>query len=111
VWLRKHLLFLVTLLSINVLFALAQNIFLTSIPKAGTHMLAECVSLLTGKSMRWLPDYSRFTPASFKNLNQKFLVGHGVYSDYNVKLFEHHNCIGFFIYRDPRDQLLSPDLY
>ena len=76
-----------------------------SIPKCGTFLLRKCIFLLTGKQDIFTYDFRD------NNLEQiakthNFRT-HLRYTDYNKKMLTNKNFTIFFIYRDPRDQLIS----
>lgn len=100
----KLLLFLVFL---NTNFIISQKIYVNSIPKCGTHLLVKCIELLTNKKGKGFPtDIVKEKGFPYINENE-FLFCHLGYS----KLIKEQLLIKkykkLFIYRDPRDQIIS----
>lgn len=100
-----------------------DQIIQISIPKAGTHLLAKCISALTGRTdvenKKNQPfNSTMFFLASPADLDQfcslpsdQFLKSHLYYSQYVQSFFSQRNVKQFFIYRDPRDQAVSLAFY
>jgi len=95
-----------------------QKIIVASIPKSGTFLLANCVAHLTHKS--WLVNYNTPSPEhpghlfqvqpmeSFSNLpDNHFFVTHITYNNDYKNMIERDDYTVLFIYRDPRDQIIS----
>ena len=102
-----------------VLFA-ARPIIQISIPKSGTHLLAKSISQITKKSMltafkkMTLIDWYYVAPVEIEKIilpkisNNYFWVTHLAYNEELEDYFINDlNAIIFFIYRDPRDQVVS----
>lgn len=85
----------------------APLIFMVTIPKSGTHLLQKYIMLLTNKK----PTYDDIdtTTQGPADIDQKeyFLVSHGFCSDEAFTYVTQNNVRSFFIYRDPRDQIVS----
>jgi len=117
-------------LKIVIILACASQIFCTetsdhkqilqiSIPKAGTNLLSKCISYLTGRqsvasslSGEGAPRiFFEIYPEEFNVLfnlpSQYFLANHLLYSPLIAKELNKLNITTFFIYRDPRDQVIS----
>jgi sulfotransferase 6B1 len=91
-------------------------IFVTSIPKCGTHLLTKCISLLTKKEPFYLgPKYHYkfdLEPSIIQKeiselKSNKYLIKHLNYNDKINNVLIKNNCKVLFIYRDPRDQMVS----
>ena len=95
-----------------VFFNLAANevpTIIISIPKCGTHMLMKYCMLLTDKNgagtgANWL-----FPPESqlISHKSEYILITHAVCVEPNSAIFQKLGFKGVFIYRDPRDQIVS----
>lgn len=94
------------------------NIMQISIPKCGTHLLSKCLKLLTGRNIYMfvpgrLKPYAHYhaSPEDIKLLTKLafdgYWVSHLVYTPERAQLLAAADCAKFFIYRDPRDQLIS----
>ena len=101
-----------------------SKIFLNSFPKSGTHLLSQI--LLSTPNFK---SYNRFvrhrSSFSFNKLiqdhkiiksinssvNHEILLGHLKYSRDFIKVLHEANFISFFIYRDPRDLIVSEANY
>lgn len=82
-----------------------DTLFITSIPKCGTHLLVKCVELLTKRTMRGKGNQL----LAGKGLSEKggFFHKHVPYSLNTSRIFKQHNVKVFFIFRDPRDRAVS----
>ncbi len=88
---------------------------LISIPKCGTHFLLKAVRLITGnkrpeifpKGWRMLDD------ALMKSLinDPVLLRAHAFWIDINIEKIKNSDIKTIFIYRDPRDQIVSSALW
>lgn len=85
-----------------------SKIFFSSIPKCGTHLLIKCINLLTNKSAIYWADYVE-NSIDFPNVNptKEFLLWHVPYSKEAEETLINHDFKSIFLYRDPRDQLIS----
>ncbi len=87
----------------------SRPILLISIPKCGTHLLMKCITTLTHKTALF-PGFVT-GKSLFKQLNgldpNKFLRVHLPYSVGDARIINQFNPIAFFLYRDPRDQVVS----
>lgn len=92
---------------------LEPNIFLTSAPKSGTHLLIKCISLLTNQPVIQNFAYNRSwthisTAAVQKSIETKsILLTHAIASDDNLEILKKNNHKCIFIFRDPRDRAVS----
>lgn len=89
-----------------------DTILIFSIPKAGTHLLFKCVNLLTDKPIKFVIEYNSYNSWHLlcpNALDAKTIVaGHCFYIKENINLIsDKKNIKGLFIYRDPRDQIVS----
>jgi hypothetical protein len=94
-----------------------DQIIQISIIKTGSFLLAKCINLLTGRSP--IGTYSPVTNSIHYNrsaeelmqmtnlLPQHFWFSHLFYTKEREEFFNKDNFIKFFIYRDPRDQMVS----
>jgi len=99
----------------------SQRVFLISIPKCGTHLLAELIKELTGKNYVSVgTDDNSYSisgsdvttiKSKLKNLNNTFLLGHTTYDPKLERLLKKMGIITFYIYRDPRDHMVSYAFY
>ena len=98
-------------------------ILVNSFPKSGTHLLYQLFS-----NQNFLKDYHTFI-ASMPSINKasldeniiinklnnsienEIIRSHIYYSDNVEYFFKKNNCINFFIYRDPRDVVISEANY
>jgi len=84
------------------------NIYINSIPKCGTFLLAKCITLLTSKqSVKFFTESATDGLDIPKITNKKFLLGHSPYSKNLETKLAKENYKVFLIYRDPRDQVIS----
>ncbi len=115
--------FLALLLMCTCLSHTHKQIIQISIPKSGTYLLSKCISALTGKksvpkekNQKKVPQLS-YTPSidnfyTMINLPiDQFLRCHLYYSKERVDILNDEKFIKFFIYRDPRDQVVSFAFY
>ena len=110
----KKVLLFITLFFIPIIYA--KNIVQISIPKAGTNLLQKCISSLTGMHpvtwiINWKDPIELFIvdPKKFNHVSQnaKHWKNHLFFNkDFEPYLNSDKNAF-FFIYRDPRDQIVS----
>jgi sulfotransferase 6B1 len=103
---NKTFLVYITLLFLNSIHS-AYDPIIISIPKAGTHLLCNCIAELTHKKFT---GFVLFPPEN-QNDNKKFCYAHIKYSSEYAQKIKNKNCKTFFIYRDPRDQIVSTAFY
>lgn len=96
-----------------------KGIIEVSIPKAGTYLLQKCIYILTGKvSKVFKPDefsypenFYHVKPDKFEQFLQfgpnEFYVTHLMYDPDCIAKISHDKYVTFFMYRDPRDQIIS----
>ena len=97
---KKVLLWLFCVIQIS-----AQNKIVLSIPKCGTHLLANCVFLLTNKRPHWcIEDWVVIKDRYFKN---ESLLAHALPIPTNIERLKAHSYKGVLIIRDPRDEAVS----
>lgn len=102
---RNQILFFKFFIFFNLNSQIIVNI---SIPKCGTHLLGKCINSLTGKKLYMysynLPDLSLINSLYETN----FFVNHLKFNQLNLNRIDQlKDSKAFFIYRDPRDQLIS----
>ncbi len=81
-------------------------ILIVSIPKSGSHLLGQIITLLTGRTQRnaWI----HASPETLNELNENnFWLGHLLPTNEHLKMLFKKNYVGIFLYRDPRDQVVS----
>ena len=102
-----------------------KNIIQISVPKSGTYLLKKCICLLTGsneihdKGAAINPAYGRYSyyyiakPSEFawECQHGKHWSNHLFFNEAFVPFLNNDRTAIFFIYRDPRDQLVSIALY
>lgn len=85
-----------------------QKFFVNTLPKGGGHLLTKCLSAITGKQAVFVGGPTLQTSDNFISFREnKFPWGHFSYSDRLIKFLELHKYKRIFIYRDPRDWLIS----
>lgn len=92
------------------LFAEIHNpIFITSIPKCGTHLLIKTINLITKNEseIQYLDSMLDFKKDFLDIYKQFFFAGHLLYNNENTNILKKFNFKTLFIYRDPRDEALS----
>src|SRR5271154_3608345 len=106
--------YLITILYVNV--ALSNNIITISIPKCGTHLLNKCIELLTNKTeISKIPTIKKdlhptiLSQASIDAIKDQpmYISKHLLYSAENLLLLKQNECKAIFIFRDPRDKIIS----
>ena len=115
---NKKYLVLFSIFIISNIMCQHNKIFITSVPKSGTHLLGKLLTLLTGQiaagtivgktgsniDSSWL----YITPERLDTITpDQFLVSHALPIESNISLLERYGYKGIFIYRDPRDQVIS----
>lgn len=96
--------FIFICVSINA-FGADQQIVVSSIPKCGTHLLLRALQLLTNQKPLWVCQNT--LNAWISETRDDILVNHYTYDQYTEQLLRDNNALCFFIYRDPRDMVLS----
>ena len=84
-------------------------LFTVSIPKCGTNLLIKVINSITKKngSQANANDHLIIDKTHFDISNTSFLVTHSCGSAENIRVFNDYGNKGIFIYRDPRDQIIS----
>ncbi len=83
-------------------------IIITSVPKAGTHLLAKTIHLLSNKELMNAPTLSAIYQRELNNLTSKhFYITHAPCSPQNYQVAHNNNSKVILILRDPRDVLIS----
>jgi len=95
--------------SLSVYLTYAQpQVLITSIPKCGTNLLRYCVELIAKeKKFKWCKGYTILKKQQMINSSAFTFVSHAFYSPINKKHVSSKLWKTLFIYRDPRDQLVS----
>lgn len=115
----KKLILFILLLNLNII-SYEGKIFVTSIPKCGTHLLLRTIELITNQEKIGLPTVRWDNNLEVNNMfelydildcflliSNKFLWYHVPYTKERSEILKRNNIKTFFIYRDPRDQQLS----
>lgn len=88
------------------------KILIISVPKSGTHLLGKVISLITGQQHKTPGLYGKriewvIKPLIHLNNAGKFSHVHTAYSNTGIEILRKNKVTSFFIYRDPRDQIIS----
>ena len=89
---------------------IASNALVISIPKCGTNLLVKAVNLLTGQQPApnpYLGNYIDQPIIDEISRSKETRYIHSIYSKNAQSLLEKNHIKAIFIYRDPRDQLVS----
>lgn len=79
-----------------------------TIPKCGSHMLKKCITMLVRKRFSWAGgDFTRITKHALQNQKNGILFAHAPYTQENKNAVDSNDCNVVFIYRDPRDMVVS----
>ena len=88
-----------------------RPIITITVMKAGSHLLNKCISLLTkGKKFFYLHDLKQNLPHILLKDNQ-FCYTHIAHTKVREQWLKKDNFTCFYMYRDPRDQLVSLVFY
>jgi hypothetical protein len=107
---KKTIAFSISLLAslITPLTNSQPQVLITSIPKCGTNLLRYCVSLITEqKKYDWCEGYTLLNKKQLANSTAFCFVSHAFYSPSNRNQALNQPWQTLFIYRDPRDQIVS----
>lgn len=88
-----------------------EKICVLSIPKSGTHLLEQILFHMTTQKAQDPNDYMILEQKNFNLPANYFLQTHAFAIDHNIQLLAHNNFKGIFLYRDPRDQIVSYAYY
>lgn len=109
---KNRFLFLLMLTASNIALA-SCPIILISIPKCGTHLMGKLLSILTDQTHR-TPGINgaggseHIVEDALKLYNEgKFSHIHFNFSTKGIRLYKEFGIKPFFIYRDPRDQIIA----
>ena len=80
----------------------ASHIVALSIPKSGSFLLYKCINLITQKEAK-----HSYHAASFTEWDNYFVTNHELPEPEAIDGYQAQNIKGVFIYRDPRDQVIS----
>lgn len=83
-----------------------QTLCIISIPKCGTNLVEKCVYSLTGKTGAYSGNPT-ITKETLHQNPENILVSHSYYSKKDADFVITNNLVGIFIYRDPRDHIIS----
>jgi Sulfotransferase domain len=84
------------------------QVFITSIPKCGTHLLCTCVQLISKQNKReWCKRFTLLNEQQILNSKAFTFASHAYYNSKNNALIKNKPWKALFIYRDPRDQIVS----
>lgn len=90
-----------------------ENVIVTSIPKCGTNLIIKCINEITKKG--YYTNANNFLildPYGYTGtVYDEFCVTHAIASQENIAIVENKGFRGIFIYRDPRDQIVSLAYY
>lgn len=95
-----------------------HKVLVSSIPKSGTHLVRKCLELMLREKETAFSDSWKNTVRLIGSKNEKvvyagkkyttsFMVSHVPYSDYVSNIINENKYRGIFIYRDPRDVVVS----
>lgn len=106
---RKNLVYLIIYIYSNTaLLGNNLNIFYASIPKCGSHLLQKYLSLLTDKEFVVSDNRLFLKESQLNNLSSNnILSSHAFCNNENLNLINKKKLRGIFIYRDPRDHIIS----
>lgn len=90
------------LLATSVSINAASHIVALSIPKSGSFLLYKCMNLITQKEAK-----HAYKAALFSEWEDYFVTNHELPSGQALDGYKAQNIKGVFIYRDPRDQVIS----
>ncbi|MDR3647104.1 MAG: sulfotransferase domain-containing protein [Candidatus Babeliales bacterium] len=87
----------------------SEKIFFSSIPKCGTHLLKETITFLTKKKYKHCSHFKSGREDHLPTFDpsKEFIFWHIPYSTYASNSLTKQNFRSIFLYRDPRDQLIS----
>ena len=83
------------------------NFIVSTLPKAGSHLIIKCLQMITNKKPRFIAGLDLKNTTKFLNLADQFPWGHLSYSNESLTFLDKYSYKKFFIYRDPRDWLVS----
>ncbi|MDR3646460.1 MAG: sulfotransferase domain-containing protein [Candidatus Babeliales bacterium] len=109
---RIKYLFIISYISYALTISAERPVFFISIPKAGTHLLSKCLSLLTGKgfvsNLHGVEFNGIINYSKIKELQGSIIFHKHLPHNQSAKEFiKKANLNTFFIIRDPRDQIVS----
>lgn len=101
--------FLLLIFSLNHVLCV-QKICNISIPKAGTHLLVKLIKLMSNCRSKPLSVATTLTQYELRlGRIRELIFGHSICDEHNLAVFDSckDRCSFIFIYRDPRDQVVS----
>ena len=92
------------------------KIFSISIPKSGTHLIRKCLEKMTGRGLMighiGASDFTTIDKDRLVSTSNKYFFGiHPLPTKHHINLLKKHNFKAIFIYRDPRDLVISMAYY
>jgi len=86
-----------------------QQYIVNSIPKCGTHLVERCIQILEHVGAGYWPGSTSLTPEHIEESLTKYrmLLVHLPYDQQYDTVLKQPHIKTFFIYRDPRDQIVS----
>lgn len=85
--------------------SLKNTVYVISIPKSGTHLLNKLIEKLTNTEPLWIPPI--LTNNTLKALDNPIYCAHLIANNQNINFISTKKPKCIFIYRDPRDQVVS----
>lgn len=92
----------ILLVSVSFSINTVPHIVALSIPKSGSFLLYKCINLITQKEGK-----HAYHAASFTEWDNYFVTNHELPMQEAIAGYKEQNIKGVFIYRDPRDQVVS----
>lgn len=84
------------------------QVLITSIPKCGTNLLRCCIELICEQTtFEWCKKFTILKNEQMINSSAFTFMSHAFYAPCNIKQIFNKPWRTFFIYRDPRDQIVS----
>jgi len=108
----KRKILILLLISSQLIFA--KKILSITIPKGGTHLLAETMMHITGKKPQSIGlnvAVQEIDDALNSLASDRFIQNHLYYSGEKNNLLEKHDVVVFLMIRDPRDEIISNTYY
>jgi hypothetical protein len=107
---KQHLFFLATFVMwATCTYSQAERILALTLPKSGSHLLAKCIHQLTGK--RFFVSTTLKIDIEQLVAQDQFFYAHLGYTSERLKDIRKKKLTTFFMYRDPRDMVVSLVFY
>jgi len=107
----KKLILILVLLFTNITKPNESPLFLFSIPKCGTNLLMKCIKLLTKKRFVRITEKQILDNALPKLEANQYYFDHAIYTKQINSILKNKKAKIIFIYRDPRDSIISGAYY